>query len=883
MIKFTFGLIALLSTTLLSLCQAQSAEGQRGGKLLKMDSTAEFKGRTFAVIVGVSAYKKITPLSYADRDAILFLNFLTSAAGGNVPQENIKVYINDSATGAAVGIEAFKWLSNRSIQPGDRIFFYFAGHGDGDEMDNYYFLTSDADTTSGPRTYPLTGNIDIGNVKKYLSYYTAKAGAEVFLIIDACRTNPNTNQTDIERQKRFYNFYGNGRENLPAGFNVLYSTKKGSPAFESPLIGNGHGVFSYCLVQGLLGKADKYDGNNDGIVDLKELTIWLKKSVAKLSKEKLKQEQKPQYCCEEDEDRKIVLVNKNLMEQYENEENKASDVLSNLLMPNANLLAGRSTASLSNDPLLNDVYNRCMDAIKAEQYIGNNAAEYYLQQMKKNWPNEKLTEQATLQLITKLVTFAQAKIQLYLSGTDMSYAKGAGMTNVNGDYILLQRVSTISFAEAAAYLEKAIALLGKDDMLAEQLQPKLVFAKARSYFDRSPAIGLDAAIQLAETALKADSNAVHLYHLLAMLELEKNPTSKKAESYFLKAFQKESKWSKASVDLGYYYYQIKDFDKAKKYYKIGITGNKNYAAAYNNLAVALEREGKFDEAEKYYRLSIEKEPNDETARYNLCVFFNQRGLAFFDQKDFNSAIVNYKKAIATYDTKEIPYLNLGNVYLEQKEYSLAEKAYKKALELKPGYDRALYNLGILMFNSGNYTEAANYFNQCMQFTEKGSWIFNSAESFAKKIPAIAEKNKPVIPSPVDTTQPPLTVGKQYMSNRNYVEAERFLLLALTTQQGNCLVNTELGKLYIKTEKYSTAEKYLAPCVSSEPYNADAAVLLGTAMEKQSRLADAEKVFMTFYYRQRQNKIMLKCLIDFYQRQNKQNEAERFRKELQQMR
>jgi len=88
-------------------------------------------------------------------------------------------------------------------------------------------------------------------------------------------------------------------------------------------------------------------------------------------------------------------------------------------------------------------------------------------------------------------------------------------------------------------------------LIVDRLNPKLWFLKGRSYFDRPTNIRLNEAIGYAEKALSADTGAVHVYHLLAMLEKE-NGNNKKAEEYFVKAFEGNTQWSKAAIELGYF-------------------------------------------------------------------------------------------------------------------------------------------------------------------------------------------------------------------------------------------------------------------------------------------------------------------------------------------
>lgn len=46
----------------------------------------------------------------------------------------------------------------------------------------------------------------------------------------------------------------------------------------------------------------------------------------------------------------------------------------------------------------------------------------------------------------------------------------------------------------------------------------------------------------------------------------------------------------------------------------------NYAAAYNNLAIAYEHEGMFDKARKAYERAVELEPNNQLIHQNYDLF-----------------------------------------------------------------------------------------------------------------------------------------------------------------------------------------------------------------------------------------------------------------------
>ena len=104
--------------------------GERGLKA-KQDSTAP-AGNTYAIIIGISNYKNVSDLQFADKDAEAFENFLLSAAGGAIPKTNIETFLNENANRTNAG-DAISIIA-RKAKPGDRVYFFFAGHGDMEDL-----------------------------------------------------------------------------------------------------------------------------------------------------------------------------------------------------------------------------------------------------------------------------------------------------------------------------------------------------------------------------------------------------------------------------------------------------------------------------------------------------------------------------------------------------------------------------------------------------------------------------------------------------------------------------------------------------------------------------------------------------------------------------
>jgi len=163
----------------------------RGVVVTNQPGVPVFTGNTYAVIVGVSDYKYVKPLSFADQDALLFKDFLQSKSGGSVKLENIFLVLDKDAN-ASTQPRIRKWLTEeKKLQKGDRVYFYFAGHGDAINPDEYFFLLQDCNPGGDKNNYTggMASVIQMYNIKSLIKNELIRNGIDVFLIWDACRTN----------------------------------------------------------------------------------------------------------------------------------------------------------------------------------------------------------------------------------------------------------------------------------------------------------------------------------------------------------------------------------------------------------------------------------------------------------------------------------------------------------------------------------------------------------------------------------------------------------------------------------------------------------------------------------------------------------------------
>ena len=81
-----------------------------GQSPLKLRDTTIRGPQTFAIIMGVSKYKYVRPLIYADKDAEMFRDYLKSPGGGSIKDDNIFCLLNDQANNSNFWGKGFQWL-----------------------------------------------------------------------------------------------------------------------------------------------------------------------------------------------------------------------------------------------------------------------------------------------------------------------------------------------------------------------------------------------------------------------------------------------------------------------------------------------------------------------------------------------------------------------------------------------------------------------------------------------------------------------------------------------------------------------------------------------------------------------------------------------------
>jgi tetratricopeptide (TPR) repeat protein len=195
--------------------------------------------------------------------------------------------------------------------------------------------------------------------------------------------------------------------------------------------------------------------------------------------------------------------------------------------------------------------------------------------------------------------------------------------------------------------------------------------------------------------------------LLAQAE---NPTASPADSLFQDA------------------YKAQDPARQARLYREYLKLKPDDATAWNNLGIALKRQGDYEAAVSSYRKAIQKAPEGDkplTAKiYNnlgealrlqnktpeaLAAFnkaleldpklgfaYNNVGKIYFSQNRLEDAIVSFQKAVSLTPNEVEPQGNLAGALIAAKRYQEAIRAAEQGVKLDPKDPITRYNLGLAL-------------------------------------------------------------------------------------------------------------------------------------------------------------------------------------------
>ncbi len=661
---------------------------------------------TYALIIGVADYQNsnIKDLKYADKDALAFKQMLTSKSGGFVPEENIKCFINDSATSSNI-FSTFSWVEN-APKSGDRMIIYFSGHGDAIDPEQVFLLTYDANG-SDPNLYNNTA-INMHAVKNKVKRLIQQKHVEVILITDACRTNEETG--DVVALYSFESIM-----NRDYGEIKLNSCSQNQKSLEDPRWGK-HGVFTYYLLQGWMGMAN---ANDDNQITAGELFRYVTTKVTKATYDHglKKTMQVPSSCCSQHEDVVISTIDSETLRRLKEIEDQ-------IVVPDDVFLyatAKSGNDGYDEDTVIMEIYNQLVGAIADDRILvpKDDCAYFYYSELKKKAAGKPIFYDGESELLAVLSAKGQEVLVSYLNGA-------------------VENINSSIFKTAYEQMAVGLNILSKEDFYYSNFKSKALFLESQYLMFRNATRELalakiDSAISLQPTGsyLYYSKGLIYNKYLMydsAMANFDKAillapqwyaPYSQKstillelgkindAISCMNQMVRQREKAHNYSV-LGDFYSQIDSLDHAIRCYQIAIEKDSTLFDAYVGLFSAHRFMGNLSLSYEYYDKAFLIDPENK-------VFLSMDARYYEKTKDYAQAYEKYLKVFSLDTTQLFYFVKAAEMRFKKGERDEALADLGTAISLDPFCISTYYTVIQLLEDEERYEGSIQYNKYLMSF------------------------------------------------------------------------------------------------------------------------------------------------------------------------
>ncbi len=734
--KFLLAIFGIL--TYVSMC------GQSKGVKELQAAKSNLPTSTYAVVVGISDYQDpgIPDLKYADKDAEAFANFLRSPAGGNLDNEHLIVLTNENATAGRVA-EALDGLLEKTKE-GEQVIIYFSGHGDVERKtvsQPGFLLCWD----SPSRVYMGGGTYSLAYLQEVVTTLSTQNKAKVIVVTDACHAGKLSGSQIGGAQLTAANLARQFANEVK-----ILSCQPGELSLEGEQWGGGRGCFSYHLVEGLYGLADR---NSDGYVSAGELDRYIEDQV---SSEAAPQSQVPMLIGNKTD--QLSKVNKQILEDLIRLKNRQMAVFA------ATESRGQEEEVLTKlDSTTQKLYHSFKEAMKEKRFFEpeGNCAEYYFFKLSSLDVLAPLQRSMRRNYAAVLQDDAQQVINIW-------QAADVQQLNCIGKSLKMESIPR--------QLARAAELLGESHyMYKSLLARKFLFEGIVLAEERLDEKTGRAALKKYELSLALEPNSPHSWHRMALIYAG---YLNQPDSAFICADAAKHlapNWVLPYVDLANYLSLFKKYELADKALQVAeaidslhaytinrrgmwhlakgdvakaismmekytLIGGPTYPCWHNNYGNLLLNISKYKEAEEEFLKAISLDSTTVMAWNNLGSLYirtrrlpeaehmllkafsldsslldviNNLGAMYRSSNRPEKAMVYFKKAISLDSTNARYWSNLGSVYIDMKKFEEAEKFVERANVVDSTYIPGLLNRGSICRETGRWDCAKQYYEKAL--------------------------------------------------------------------------------------------------------------------------------------------------------------------------
>ncbi len=679
------------------------------------------KGTCRAMVVGISEYQDpdIPDLHFAHRDAKAFAQYLQTRPVDKVKPENLKLLTNNQATGGNVH-SALRNLVKDS-QTGDKVVIYFAGHGDVETLypdEPGHLLVFDT-----PANNYSSNSLRLDDIRRTVNALVSR-DIQVLIVTDACHAGKLAGSAVNGSQAATSSM----AEQFNSEIKIL-SCQSNEYSQEGEQWGDGRGVFSWYLIQGLTGMADT---DKDLQVTIKELSRYLEDMI---EPDVSPQRQTPNLVG--DRNARVAVIDEAQLLALRKE-----------LDPNFSssdpIIASREPDTPPTeriDSVWIKKINAFQQAINNKKLIAEDlgpedpkgiSAYDQLQKLKKEDDHQKEVVKLEDQLIAKLQEDAQQAINAYLK-------------NDQEELMNRWKGTTGSYLKYPSYLKTAASMLDKDQYLRNRL-----FALAHYFQAISLRISNDKELhensdllQLAllqtDSALLFEPRAAFIQNEIGLIHFRLKHYST-AISHYLNALEVAPSWAMPYNNLAITYSVNGDLDKAEDWANKALQRDSSLFGSYNVLAEYYLQKKQNMLAEAAHIEAIRRNPSISQPLMNYGSYWvkiNRPEMAeiwyqqvlvkspvqlnhlndiadyYIKRSDMDRGRYYYQEILKRDSSSVLAWNGIGTVYLRKNELPQAKSTFEKAYSLNKQFLQTLTNLGLTAFMSGDLSSSKEHYQKAL--------------------------------------------------------------------------------------------------------------------------------------------------------------------------
>ncbi len=196
--------------------------------------------------------------------------------------------------------------------------------------------------------------------------------------------------------------------------------------------------------------------------------------------------------------------------------------------------------------------------------------------------------------------------------------------------------------------------------------------------------------------------------LMGIGTFKRNMAFATEETMWRDVILKDRKSVRGYNNLGIYYEQHKELDKALKFYYKTIRLAPMFPNPYINIGNVYDKKKDFERAEKFMNRAIQLDPKSALANYNLGNILREAGKT-------EEAITAYRRALTLNPRYIEAANNMANIYFKERKYREAIQYYGAALAIDPTFAMSYYNTGLAQENLGQKREAIASFKEFIRY------------------------------------------------------------------------------------------------------------------------------------------------------------------------